>query len=415
MRGAFQVLALALCLLCAGGASASVYLSVDDTSLSREAFDALYQQASQLRKMDSKTFADELVDALLMYRWAQGELPEEQWRGTEIGYAYGWHIRRQLDRTLAKLYPKWPASELMRQYSKPGVQAQEALTSIAAQSILGYQLTPAQRDRAASLVLARMAFPDQQDVTLTLLEVYEGQSIQGKKALMEGDVKLLSMEMLSWKQHQLRLWWLSHEGGVKKDAIDDLRRTIEAHYFYPKILNALGVIKRNHGDNPGLIKFREQVSAAQIKSYYQRHQEDFRFLAKVKVRGVIYGDETAARLARQQIVKGASWTDLKAPSHPANLPLDAEGWLHKDAVKPTDWLASLAFATPPGDVSEVIRSPAGDWVILQVSGRKYDYYPADSETVRYLATDVLAIQQAVAAYSELINHLRRQASLQSKV
>ncbi|WLQ13224.1 peptidylprolyl isomerase [Hahella aquimaris] len=415
MRGTFQVLTLAFCLLCAGGASAAAYLTVDDTSLSREAFDALHQQASQLRKLDRKTFADELIDALLMYRWAQGELPEEQWRGAEIGYSYGWHIRRQLDRTLAKLYPQWPASELMQEYSKPGVEAREALTAIAAKSILGYQLMPEQRSKAASLVLARMAFPDQQEVTLTLLEVYEGQSVQGKKALMEGDVKALGMEMLSWKQHQLRLWWLSHQGGVEQDAIDDLQRTIEAHYFYPKILNALGVIKRNHGDNPGLIKFREQVSAAQIKSYYQQHQEDFRFLARVKVRGAIYGDEAAARLARQQLVESASWADLKTPYRPVDLPLDAEGWLRKDAVKPTDWLASLAFATPPGDVSEVIRSPAGDWVILQVSGREYDYYPADSETVRYLATDVLAIQQAVAAYSELINHLRRQASLQNKV
>ncbi|ABC33466.1 conserved hypothetical protein [Hahella chejuensis KCTC 2396] len=415
MRGTLQVLALALCLLCAGGASAAVYLRVDDTSLTRQAFDALHQQASQLRKLDRKAFADELIDALLVYRWAQEKLPEEQWRGAEIGYSYGWHIRRQLDKTLAKLYPKWPAGELMQEHSKPGVEAREALATIAAKSILGYQLTPAQREKAASLVLARMAFPDQEDVTLTLLEVYEGQSIQGKKALMEGDVKALGMEVLSWKQHQLRLWWLSHEGGVEVDAIDDLQRTIKAHYFYPKILNALGVVKRNHGDNPGLIRFREQVSAVQINSYYQRHQEDFRFLAKVKPRGAIYGDEAAARLARQQLMQGASWADLKTPSRPVSWPLDGEGWLRKEAVKPTDWLASLAFATPPGEVSEVIRSPTGDWVILQVSQREYGYYPPDSETVRYLATDVIAIQLAVTAYSELINQLRRQANLQSQV
>jgi hypothetical protein len=91
------------------------------------------------------------------------------------------------------------------------------------------------------------------------------------------------------------------------------------------------------------------------------------------------------------------------------------GWFVHDA-KPQGWLASLAFLQQPGVPGKPVRLPGGPgeepgWEIMVVEERVMGYHPVDSETVRYLASQAVARQKAMAEYLGTLERLRREADI----
>ena len=65
-----------------------------------------------------------------------------------------------------------------------------------------------------------------------------------------------------------------------------------------------------------------------------------------------------------------------------------------------EWVVQLAFTQNENELSEVIRSPAGLWVVVLTNDYEYRYFAATGQTVRYQAIKSVALQNAHQQYQQ---------------
>lgn len=86
------------------------------------------------------------------------------------------------------------------------------------------------------------------------------------------------------------------------------------------------------------------------------------------------------------------------------------GWIVHDTKNPT-WLNSLAFVQKVNIPSRPVRTPAGQWEILLITEKEEGYQPADSESVRYVASQVIARQKMINEYQGIRKSLIKQTDI----
>jgi len=110
------------------------------------------------------------------------------------------------------------------------------------------------------------------------------------------------------------------------------------------------------------------ITETAIASYHAEHAEQFRLPEKIVLRAVRTDDRGAAERARRELAAGA---DFAAVARRLSVDPSAElggdqGELGRDELPPA--LADVAFALPPGKVSEIVATPAG-FYLLRVERR----------------------------------------------
>jgi parvulin-like peptidyl-prolyl isomerase len=112
-----------------------------------------------------------------------------------------------------------------------------------------------------------------------------------------------------------------------------------------------------------------EPSDAEIQSYYQQHQGDFRSAEEVRVRQILVNDEKLAGDIRKDLQNGASFADLSAKhSRAPNAKRGGEiGFVSRGELP--KMFEEEIFSLTAGEISDVIRTDA-TFHIFQVDERR---------------------------------------------
>lgn len=369
-----------------------------------------------------------LIDDRLIARHARatvtdGHLIEEN----RVAFSPEMQIRQAMVSNLQAGYREQMEARLKRE--KGGtlsgtIQAERAPTAAEWDAVLGkdtglraeYDLDDKGRAAAGGVVLLRYRF-GQETGRVTLREVYEAQNVQGRNLLhARNNAFAADQARLLLKQRWILRWGASPEALGKAD-FAVFARAMEDRLVHTGYMAHLGVAVDIHDDPQHIKDLQAQVTADEVRAHYEAHREDFQRIERVRARHIRVKDEALAQSLYDRLVKGES-AEALARRH--SVAADAAsggdlGWFVHDA-KPQGWLASLAFLQKPGVPGKPVRLPGGPgeepgWEIMVVEERVMGYHPVDSETVRYLASQAVARQKAMAEYLGTLERLRREADI----
>lgn len=281
-----------------------------------------------------------------------------------------------------------------------------------------HRLEERQRQAAAKIILARHDFPRRAAENITLADIYRRQNVQGRIALHRGDREWLEQEVrLLVSQHYLL--FLAHQrSGLTERDISALRQVITDRHIKRALLAHLGVSVEIHQGNPALTRRAESITDAAVRDWYKTHRERFREARRANTWRILCDNRATCDRARQAVMDGMAFSEaarrwsLEAPTDEAEA--GHLGWLERPE-NPLDWLASVAFAQPPGEVSTPIRHPrdGGEprWSVLLVSDREFGYHGPESRTVAHVARREMAREQLVSEFLRLRERLLEQARI----
>ncbi|KZY48907.1 hypothetical protein A3733_32990 [Pseudoalteromonas shioyasakiensis] len=152
-----------------------------------------------------------------------------------------------------------------------------------------------------------------------------------------------------------------------------------------------------HVDSPVLTRLENTVTGTEIQQYYQQHKERFHYLKSVKAHGGEFTDREAALAFRKQAESSSIQHALKQLNQPD---IYAQYKNHLTREQKRNWAVQLAFTQKPQQLSEVIRSPNGLWVVVMSYDHTFGYFSANDETVRYQAKKAIAIEKAIINYQQ---------------
>lgn len=394
-------------LSCSGKAMGA--FSVNGTKVSAAVFDRLYRQANEQAAISAKDFRQKLVDSLVMSQYAKKHYPNLS-EATNVGYDPALTQKLQVNRLLLK----WFAFDDKQRIKAAKKYMQFVLTevvltkAIGKPSILGYELTTAQRKQASDIVVANISIPGTAPQQLNLAQLYDEQSVQGRMAFHQGELK--SIQKYAY-DHFFVLWHRAKS--VERSDFDQadllaIERIIEAKFLEPALMFELGALTSEHGNNDGLKPFKARVSQAQIDDFYQAHKQDFEHVSSAKARLLTFTNQKDAKKAFDAIKAGQSWDKLANKAGQSGyFPGSNKGWLQVEKHK--SWLSTLAFALPQGQVNPPVRSPKGRWHLVKVEQKRNDFYKKDSDTVVFQATNAIARVEARKAFTQLKQQLLDEA------
>lgn len=260
---------------------------------------------------------------------------------------------------------------------------------------------------ARQLVLVRMKLADGGERDLTLADVYQRQNIQLKVQLHQLNVEFLRQATAQVASALFVINWFETQSGLSADEVAAVKRMVANKVHADAVLHELGMLQDIHDDNPRLRALAEQVTAEEIKAYYNAHRDQFQRVEKVRARHIRVGSQALADEVYRELKQGLDFAEAvqtysEADDKTAAVPGDL-GWIGRDD-RHTHWLRSLAFVQPLQQASAPFRSPGavGDdvvWEIVFLDEKVMGYQPVDSEGVRYEASLAIArerLQQVVA-------------------
>ena len=280
-------------------------------------------------------------------------------------------------------------------------------------SLLGYQASDDQKQRMKSVqVLAYQLSAGSSD-SITLYDLYQSQNIQGKIALNRGDLEFVDKQARLELAERFSLWWLEENSDLSTADIISLKTAVSDRVARVYVEKKLGLYNVMHSDNKGLKQWREKVTQEEVVAYFNSHRDEFVRLTAVKVRHLRVDSQEKADAVYEKLEKGLSFpeavktystSDDKMLAEPGSL-----GWFERSAQAPS-WFESMAYMQEPGVVSRPVRSP-GDkpyWEIVLIDEQKTGFHAPDSETVRYIAGNAVALEKAKQGYRDLLASLRAQ-------
>jgi len=125
------------------------------------------------------------------------------------------------------------------------------------------------------------------------------------------------------------------------------------------------------------------ISPYRVEAYYRAHQDDYKVEDEIKLRMIVLnktaGDETnalnLAREIRDKIKAGAAFAEMASIYSQDSLRSQGgdRGWVERSVLRQE--LADAAFALQPGQVSDVIETPAACYLVLVEEKREAHVKP----------------------------------------
>lgn len=401
---------------------------IDGEPVSRRALDLMHAVAVKRRPETTPSEAVfSLVEDRLLAREARANYPMAALiADNKVGYAPAVQLEERVVANFQAMF----AAELGRavRAEKGGslngiVTARRPVTSAVWQAVFGqprllleYSLDEKGRAAAAQHVLLRYVLggkPGQ----VTLLDVYAAQHVQGRNRLHARDAAFAMEQAQQLLEHRYVRHWVAERSGLAKADHDVIVRAVEDRLVREGWTNTIGVTADMHSDNARLKALAAAVTPAEVQAFYLAHPEQFRRIERVKARHIRLPDFETANRVYARLQKGEDFAALAREFSTAdNAAAGGDlGWIvHGDKL--ASWIESIAFVQKPGTVSKPFRSPgpaggASVWEILLVEERIEGLQPADSESVRYTASQSLAKQKALQHYRETRERLLRGADI----
>ena len=221
--------------------------------------------------------------------------------------------------------------------------------------------------------------------------------MQVRFRLHQGDSDLFKAEVikkLQFEAAQLNATPLLVKQGIN---LTHLKELAKGEILRPSIQSWLGVKNMMHVQSPLLENLEQQVSEQQINAYYQANKARFKYLSEVTAQGVMFTQRDQAVRFRNAALS-SSFADALTRSQQQDIYAQYHNRLTRK--NNSNWAVQLAFTQQAGELSPVIRSPEGLWVVIISNAQQYSYFTVYDETVRYQAKKAIAIHQAQQRYQQ---------------
>lgn len=414
-------------LYAAPAADAGTVLRVNEWRLSAASMDLLYQAAkSQDPQATRQAVADVATQDHLLGSYAQAQFRDEQlFVGARVGFALEAAAEASLVATLERVYQPSLATAFGAEGPQRFVVRRHTLDAAMLQSLLGDgsvarlddQLPAGGEDALARVSLLDYRFGNGPLQQVTLRDVWRQLDVHGRQALARQDADFAHHQALRLVRAAFVRHWAVNQGGLQAADLQGLRQLMVDRERRFALEQAMGASGDLHGQSAELMDLRRQVTQADIAHYYTQHPEQFQRTERVLARHIRCKDEASAEAAAAELAQGQPFAEVARRHSVAASAMKggALGWVDTQQV-PNRWLAQVLFAQPSGPASRPIREPeaAGrtpGWQIVQVDERVQGLHPADSETVRFIATEAIAKARAVERYTALKDQLLRDARI----
>lgn len=138
------------------------------------------------------------------------------------------------------------------------------------------------------------------------------------------------------------------------------------------------------------------VSEGEITAYFETHRAEFVEPPRYLVEHLLYSRPELARSARERLMGGVSWAELRADSGPELL-FSQRGWLTPELLLPP--MAEAAAALEVGEASGILKTSHG-FSVIRLAGREPER-PQELAEVR----DQIVEQLRRAKSGELLEEL----------
>lgn len=325
-------------------------------------------------------------------------------------------FRKELDAFIEARLQGHLSSAVVNRFEQAREQIRAVLTP---EQAYRTDMSPAQQTRAQSLTVATFTFPGRDPVSYTLWDLYWPQNIQMRLRMhgLEGDILIQALNERVAADFVMQ--WVESESGLSDLEQRWLRRYVTDDHDKQSLMQSMGLARDFHEDNAVLRARREALSQADIDRYYQANKSRFQQIESLSARHIRVPNEARADevilalehgMPFEQAVLTFSDADDRHADRPGALPDFAS------LKQQSPWLASIAATVEPGAWSRAIRAPVAssepaNYEIVWVDAREMGYFPADSETVRYLAGREIASAALINDYKSLRETLYDQSSL----
>jgi len=277
---------------------------------------------------------------------------------------------------------------------------------------LEFALSETGKVAAAKRILVNYRFDNNNTGAISFLEVYNSQNVQGRDKIHSRESDYVTAQARELVVNRYVDYWVKTASGLTPADISSIKQAITNKNYHDGFASYIGIAADIHDDVPYVKGLAAKVSFAEIKAYYQKHKGDFKRIEKVKARHILVNDEKTATIVTAALKKGTPFEDLARQYSQAE---DKDkggdlGWIVHDKKNPT-WLSTLAFMQSANTPSRPVRTPNGQWEILLISQKDEGYQAVDSDSVRYVAAQIIARQKAAAEYRQIRTSLIKQADI----
>lgn len=409
-----------------------VALRINDASYSQRVF-ALLHRLTQREAPDATPgrTARALIENQLVAEHARQTMVETLLLGQDDHVGFPGEVQLE-DQYLATLQALFTTELTAYAHTLPpaGVDSfitqQARLTPARLQQLLALQgrqeftLSPAQQQAAARVSVLTHHFPGQAPGRITLADVYGRQNVQGRIMLHDGDVDFLQQQARRQLGQRFIRSWAERQAGLSRAEFAELERAIRERNLRERYLRQIGLLADMHNDNPRLKTLAAQVSAEEVRAYYQAHRTDFRRIDKARGRHIRLADQASAERVSAALNQGLAFDEAVRRHSTAadrSAPVAGDlGWILNDTqAKP--WLHNLVLMLPVGKASSPLRTPvlpdsgAPAWEIVLVDEQVEGFQAPDSEGVRYEAAQVIARRKTLEAYQTTQRQLLANADI----
>ncbi len=410
---------------------ASLVARINGKPFTRNAMNTLHTVAARkdLRIPFSKVMAS-VIDNRLISDYARKQFPDAKLLpNVRVAYRPEVAIEDQLVATLRRAYQndlddflsREKGGNLQGTITRPFQIDKNNLTRLLGpQATLAVELTLSreQQAKASQLKLLSYRFGKQAEQHISLRDVYQRLNVQGRTLIHSYDIPHLEQQTLQLLATRYTLYWAEASGKLSRTDLAVLKDCMADRLYRGGYLQLTGLEADMHYDSSYLKALAQQVTTAEIQTYYESHRNEFKRIERVKARHIRTASEAEAKTLQAQLDKGTDFSLLAQSHSRAN---DASsggdlGWIqHQDAQ--ANWLNQVAFALSAGKVSRPIRTPAppgqqADWEIILVEQKIEGFQPADSESVRYLASQAIARKKAIEQFRSLRQQLYASARIE---
>ena len=275
------------------------------------------------------------------------------------------------------------------------------------------QLSPAQQAEAREVQLIAWQFPGQAERRLDLLALYQGDNVQGRVELQQGNLAYLAEQV---RQHVLRdyLWFQLAEQGFDAAERQGLRLLVRDKLVRHQYLHQIGLHGDFHHETDSLKQLARQVSDADAEAYYRRHLAQYRNVAQVQAAHIRLADQASADRVHGELIAGLdfdeavrrySLADDKGRIPPGDLGL----------IRPQDpqldLLRKTALLQKAGTLSQPMRID-GAFEIVQVRQREDRQLPLSDPSVRYEVNQAVAKEQLASQLQARLQALRANSKVE---
>ncbi|WP_064435834.1 peptidyl-prolyl cis-trans isomerase [Pseudoalteromonas neustonica] len=232
---------------------------------------------------------------------------------------------------------------------------------------------------------------------ITLYDFITPLSMQVRFRLHQGDSNLFRSEVLKKRQFNAALLAATPLLLKKRINIDHLQELAKGEILRPSIQSWLGIKNMMHVQSPILDSLEQQISDEEIKIYYQANKKRFKYLNNVTAYGVEFTSREDA-IKFRKAVHNSSFTQALTSFKQHDIYAQYQNMLTRK--NKSNWVIQLAFTQKEDELSHVIRSPDGLWVVIMSNNHHYKYFTSADETVIYQAKKAIAIQKAKHSYQQ---------------